>query len=156
MVFNFVETVHTRNLQNKSHAKFKAFTVYINGMVYYTVPTGYRKNKAHMICISWSLNINVKRKASTSFTRWILPLLSTFIILVPLVTYTKFEFNVILYYEIWTQQRASRRHQWHQQQQRTQSLQISTNQMRWYDKHVSNTCTVKDYIIIIQTKCSSE
>ena len=28
VVFNFAETVHTRNLLNKSHAKFKAFTVH--------------------------------------------------------------------------------------------------------------------------------
>ena len=27
VVFNFTETVNSRNLQNKSHTKFKAFTV---------------------------------------------------------------------------------------------------------------------------------
>ena len=27
LVFNFAETVHTRNSQNKPHTKFKAFTV---------------------------------------------------------------------------------------------------------------------------------
>ena len=31
LVFNFAETVHTRNSQNKSHTKFKAFTVICSG-----------------------------------------------------------------------------------------------------------------------------
>ena len=30
VVFNFAETVHLRISQNKSHAKFKAFTVLLN------------------------------------------------------------------------------------------------------------------------------